>query len=124
MPLPGVPFPRDQFDLLMRWIDEGAPNGVGAVAFTTYPEGRVMATNQAEDVVAVIDIRSRLVARYVQAGLPRVVPGLQPQSPHHCRKAEFMMSKGRRGPCLCWYSPVPRPWASSISTASPHSGQT
>lgn len=81
--LTGMDIPADQFNLIMRWIDEGASNDDGAVAFSTYPEGKVLATNQAEDVVAIIDVKTQLVARYIQAGLPNVTPGLQPQSPHN-----------------------------------------
>jgi YVTN family beta-propeller protein len=83
MPLPGFDLPYDQLSTLMRWIDEGAPNDYGAIAFSTYAAGEVLATNQAEDVVSIIDIRTRLVARYVQAGLPKVSPGLAPQAPHN-----------------------------------------
>jgi YVTN family beta-propeller protein len=83
MPLTGFSIPDDQLSTLMRWIDEGAPNDVGAIAFSTFPDGEVLATNQAEDVVSIIDIRTGLVARYVQAGLPKVTPGLAPQSPHN-----------------------------------------
>jgi len=83
MPLPGLNLPSDQLTTLIRWIDQGAPNDYGAIAFATFPEGEVLATNQAEDVVAIIDIRTGLVARYVQAGLPRVTAGLAPQAPHN-----------------------------------------
>ncbi len=83
MPLPGINLPRNQLLTLMNWIDQGAPNDFGAIAFSTYPEGKVLATNQAEDVVSIIDVKTRLLARYVQAGLPRVLPGLQPAAPHN-----------------------------------------
>jgi YVTN family beta-propeller protein len=83
MPPGSFSLPDEQRDLLMRWIDGGAANDEGSVAFSSYPEGRVLATNQAEDVIAVVDIRTGRVSRYVQAGLPRVVPPLVPEAPHN-----------------------------------------
>lgn len=83
MPLEGFVIPDDQRNVIMRWIDQGAPSDFGAVAFSTFPDGSIMATNQAEDVISIIDVRTRLVARYVRAGHARVVPPLQPQAPHN-----------------------------------------
>ena len=82
MPLPGVNLPAVQLQTIMRWIDEGAQNDVGAIPFTVDPNGKVLVTNQAEDLVAVIDLSTNLVARYVQAGVPNVLVQ-PPNAPHN-----------------------------------------
>lgn len=82
MPLPGFDLPQSQVQILIRWIDEGATNDIGAVAFSTYPKGKVLATNQSEDLVSIIDINTNLVARYIQAGVPNVFTQ-PPEAPHN-----------------------------------------
>jgi YVTN family beta-propeller protein len=82
MPLAGFNLPAEQVRTLMRWIDDGAANDVGAIPFTVYPEGKVFVTNQAEDLVTVIDIATNLVARYIQAGVPNVFVQ-PPNAPHN-----------------------------------------
>jgi YVTN family beta-propeller protein len=82
MPLAGFTIPTLQRDLIMRWIDEGGQNDLGEVAFSTFPHGRILATNQAEDLVTVIDAETRLVARYLQAGVPNVFVQ-PPDAPHN-----------------------------------------
>jgi YVTN family beta-propeller protein len=82
MPQPGFNLPLSQVQTLIRWINEGATNDVGAVAFSTHPQGKVLATNQSEDLVSVIDIRTNLVARYVQAGVLNVF-AQPPEAPHN-----------------------------------------
>ncbi len=81
MPLSGFNLPTVQVQTLIRWINEGAASDVGAIPFTVYPEGKVFVTNQAEDLVTVIDIATNLVARYIQAGVPNVF--IQPPSAPH-----------------------------------------
>jgi YVTN family beta-propeller protein len=81
-PLAGFNIPSDQLQLIRRWIDEGASNDFGAVAFSVYPEGKVLVTNQAEDLVTIIDRATNLVARYNQAGVPNVFVQ-PPNSPHN-----------------------------------------
>jgi len=82
MPRPGINLPHVQIQLLKRWIDEGAQNDIGAIALSNNPEGKVLVTNQADDLVTVIDRKTNLVARYVQAGVAdvRTQP---PQAPHN-----------------------------------------
>ncbi len=82
MPLPGFQLPQDQVDILYRWVAEGCPNDEGAIAFSTFPEGRVLITNQAEDLVAVIDRASNLVGRYIRAGAENVFVA-PPEAPHN-----------------------------------------
>ncbi|TLY33584.1 MAG: YncE family protein [Ignavibacteria bacterium] len=80
-PVAGISIPPLQLGVIMRWIDEGAPDDYGAVAFTVDPQGKVLVTNQAEDLVAVIDIAANLVARYIQAGVANVF--IQPPAAPH-----------------------------------------
>ncbi len=82
MPLPGFQLPSDQVDLLYRWVAEGCASDEGAIPFTVFPEGRVLITNQAEDLVAVIDRATNLVGRYVRAGAENVFV-TPPEAPHN-----------------------------------------
>ncbi|MBI4547143.1 MAG: beta-propeller fold lactonase family protein [Ignavibacteriae bacterium] len=81
MPRPGFNLPPEQVQTLIRWINEGVPNDFGAVPFTVHLKGKVLVTNQAEDLVCVIDIATNLIARYVQAGVPNVFTQ-PPHAPH------------------------------------------
>lgn len=81
-PFAGANIPADQLRLIMRWIDEGAQDDDGNIALSTYPQGKVLITNQAEDLVTVVDVASNLVARYIQAGVANVF--IQPpHAPHN-----------------------------------------
>jgi YVTN family beta-propeller protein len=82
MPLAGFNLPREQVQTLIRWIDGGAPSELGAIAFSVYPKGKVLVTNQAEDLVTIIDVATNLVSRYIQAGVPNVFVQV-PYSPHN-----------------------------------------
>jgi len=82
MPLAGFNLPSNQLQTLMRWINEGAANDVGAIPFTVYPKGKVYITNQAEDLVTVVDIATNLVSRYIQSGVPNVFVQ-PPNAPHN-----------------------------------------
>jgi YVTN family beta-propeller protein len=84
MPLDGFDLPRSQIQVLMRWIDEGATNDFGSVAYSAYPMGKVLVTNQAEDLIAVVDIATNAIARYVTAGVPDVFVQ-PPHAPHSIR---------------------------------------
>ena len=81
-PFAGANIPADQLQLIMRWIDEGAQDDDGNIALSTYPQGKVLITNQAEDLVTVVDIASNLVARYIQAGVANVFTQ-PPHAPHN-----------------------------------------
>lgn len=82
MPLPGFQLPRAQVLALRDWIAAGCPDDRGAIPFSTWPEGRVLITNQAEDLVSVIDRRTNLVGRYVRAGAADVFAS-PPEAPHN-----------------------------------------
>lgn len=81
MPFGRDPLPREQILLIKRWIEEGAKNDDGSVALSG-DRPRAFVTNQAEDLVSVIDILTQRVARYINVGrLPdRTSP---PEAPHN-----------------------------------------
>lgn len=68
MPQGGYQLPRAQVLTLKRWIDQGAPNDRGDVAFSSTPRPRMLVVNALEDLIAVIDVRTNLVIRYVNVG--------------------------------------------------------
>lgn len=82
MPLPGFQLPRAQVELLRRWIAEGCRSDVGAVPFAAWPSGRVLITNQAEDLVAVVDRATNLTGRYIRAGAASTLVA-PPEAPHN-----------------------------------------
>ena len=84
MPLNGFNVPTNQVQLIKRWIDEGASNDEGAVAFSISSKGKLLVANQADDLVTVIDIATNMVMRCVQAG-DTVRPNQIPSAPHHVR---------------------------------------
>lgn len=84
MPLPGFDLPSAQISTLIRWIDQGAANDQGAVAYSSTPGGRVFVVNASEDLLAVIDMQKNLVIRYVNVG-SSADSSLFFGSPHHVR---------------------------------------
>ncbi|HZY10904.1 MAG TPA: beta-propeller fold lactonase family protein [Bacteroidota bacterium] len=90
MPLGRNPLQKEQVLFLKRWIDEGAKNDAGELPFTHLKNGRVFVTNQSSDLVAVIDIATNLLMRYVKIG--SLMDGAILGAPHHVRvdkKGEF-----------------------------------
>ncbi len=83
MPLGRDLLPVETIRFIARWIDEGGKNDDGALPFATHPQGMIFATNQSADLVAVIDVASNLVMRYVKVGSQ--VSGSILGSPHHVR---------------------------------------
>jgi YVTN family beta-propeller protein len=51
----------------MQWVDQGAKNDNGEVAFNTITR-KAFCTNQAADFVAVVDLDNNFVVRYVKVG--------------------------------------------------------
>ncbi len=83
MPASRNQIPRADILTLSAWIDDGARNDNGAMAFPEpRPLGKVFFTSQAVDLVGVLDIQTGLVMRYVSVGHP--LPFNQPpQAPHN-----------------------------------------
>lgn len=80
---PRIAFPQPLRDLFIRWINEGAKNDDGTVAYSTMPaSGWLYVTNQGEDLTAVIDLDKNKIARYITTGTTNFVTGVV-QSPHN-----------------------------------------
>lgn len=80
---PGFAFPAELRDLLIRWIDDGAKNDDGTVAYSTMPaRGWGYVTNQGEDLTAVIDLDKNKIARYITTGAENTATS-PPQAPHN-----------------------------------------
>lgn len=69
MPYNATPLSHDEVITLRDWIDNGAPNKDGFVKFSDNPQRhKVYITNQACQLVAVMDAESKLAMRYVEVG--------------------------------------------------------
>jgi YVTN family beta-propeller protein len=79
---PDTPLSRDEVNILMQWIDQGAMNDAGEIPFSRPKEGVVYVTCQADDEIAVVDIETNLLMRMVPVGMldNRSSP---PEAPHN-----------------------------------------
>ncbi len=69
MPNGKTPLTRDEVKLIMDWVDKGAPNEFGTVAFADNPNRKKFyVTNQGCDVVTVFDAETLLQMRVVTVG--------------------------------------------------------
>ena len=69
MPYNGTPLSHEEIITLRDWIDAGAPDKNGFVKFSDNPQRhKIYITNQACQLVAVVDAESKLVMRYIQVG--------------------------------------------------------
>lgn len=84
MPLPRPPFtngellPMNIVSLLAQWINEGAKNDNGEIAFSNATK-KVFVTNQSSDFIAVINIENNFLIRLVPVGSG----GNTPAAPHN-----------------------------------------
>lgn len=72
----------NEIDFLKRWIREGAKNSSGVVPYQ-FSIRKLYVPNQGEDVVAIIDIDSLVVARYIDVGHYPTI-----ESPHYIEANE------------------------------------
>jgi len=63
----GQPLGRNILEKILRWIDEGAKNDNGDVAFANITR-KAFITNQASDYVAVVNLDNMFLTRYVKVG--------------------------------------------------------
>jgi len=69
MPLNESPMSREDVNIIMDWIQEGAPNINGDIKWADDPNRKkVYVTNQGCDVVTVFDTETRLPIRYITVG--------------------------------------------------------
>ncbi|HZF99440.1 MAG TPA: hypothetical protein VEY71_00485 [Chitinophagales bacterium] len=81
MPVNEEPLNRDEVMLLKNWINQGAPNANGLVAFSQNPNRqKFYVSNQGCDEIAVVDAESKLIMRYIGAGSDPQI-----EAPHYLR---------------------------------------
>jgi YVTN family beta-propeller protein len=70
MPYNSTPLSSDEYFVLKDWIAKGAPDKNGFVKFSEYPGGqKLYIANRVADVVTVLDVKSNLTIRYIDAGI-------------------------------------------------------
>ena len=78
MPLYQHPLSESDVKMLIDWIDSGAPNNKGFVKFSEQPtRKKAYIVNQGCDNVAVVDVASNLIMRYISVG-----NNPNPEAPH------------------------------------------
>jgi YVTN family beta-propeller protein len=63
----GNPLPRNLVQTLMAWINQGAKNDNGQVAYSDITR-KAFVTNQAADLIAVVNLDNNFVVRMIKAG--------------------------------------------------------
>jgi len=63
----GTPLPANIIQLIIRWIDEGAKNDYGEIAFRKLSRKAFIA-NQASDFIAVVNLDNNFVTRLIKVG--------------------------------------------------------
>ncbi len=70
MPYNTAPLSSDEYFVLKDWIVKGAPDKNGFVKFSEYSGGqKLYIANRVADVVIVLDVKSNLSIRYIDAGI-------------------------------------------------------
>lgn len=72
MPNDNDGLPVEEYELLKKWIEEGAPDKHGNIAFASNPATRqkIYLTQQnCDDLIAVIDAEKKVVMRYIYGGV-------------------------------------------------------
>lgn len=81
MPINQDPLSREEVILLRDWIDAGAPDDQGNIAFSNNPQrSKYYVTNQGCDVVTVFDQATGLPMRYIEVGAEGSI-----ESPHNIK---------------------------------------
>lgn len=68
MPLSRDPLPAEQIAAIRRWVDEGAKNDDGTVALAGADRSRLFVIARASRLLAAVDCRTNLIARYIDLG--------------------------------------------------------
>ncbi len=79
---PQAPLTTQEYNILVNWIANGAPDANGNIPFASNPDTRqkIYVTQQGCDLLAVIDAQSRLIMRYIP--LSTTPDGSVAASPH------------------------------------------
>lgn len=82
MPLNESPLTKAEYDRIKKWIDVGAPDIDGNIAFGTNPETRqkIYLSQQGCDMIAVLDAMKNVVMRYIPIGMANSI-----EAPHYLR---------------------------------------
>ena len=81
MPINAPALSRNQIIEIQKWIDSGAPNRNGIVKFSDNPDRKkAYITNQGCDLIAIIDLESGLIMRYINVGTSNQI-----ESPHQVK---------------------------------------
>ncbi len=82
MPYNQKPLSRDNYLTIRAWIAQGAPDKHGIIPFASAPDTRqkIYITDQAADIVSVVDATSRVVMRNIPVGVSPAI-----ESPHCIR---------------------------------------
>jgi len=87
MPINLPPLSTNEYLQLKTWINAGAPDNQGNVAFTGDPNrNKFYVTNQGCDVVSVFDADRRVIMRMVDVGINP--DASHPEAPHNVRVSE------------------------------------
>ena len=83
MPNDDLSLPKNQIELLMKWIDAGAKNDNDEIAFSEMPlKGRAFVTSQGEDLTTIIDLDKLQIARMITTGVENTLQQ-PPEAPHN-----------------------------------------
>ena len=82
MPASRNPLPIEQVLLVKRWIDEGAQGPNSEIPLAGDDRARLFITCQSEDIVALLDVATERIARFVPVG---ILPDASspPEAPHN-----------------------------------------
>lgn len=70
MPMNQLPLSQTEVETITNWINSGAPDENGNIAFSNPSSSKIYATNQGCDNVTVFDADTKLAARYINVGNP------------------------------------------------------
>lgn len=79
---PQAPLTKDEYNILVNWITNGAPDRNGNVPFASNADSRqkIYITQQGNDLLAVIDAEKKVIMRYIPVGTSPAI-----ESPHCVR---------------------------------------
>ncbi len=66
-PITGQPLPPNLIHTIIQWVNEGAKDDDGKVAYSNIPN-KAFITNQASDLIAVVDLDNNFVVRLIPVG--------------------------------------------------------
>ncbi|HEY1032103.1 MAG TPA: hypothetical protein VGD89_10030 [Flavipsychrobacter sp.] len=82
MPLNSSPLTKEEYLLIKKWVDDGAPDRNGNIPFASNAANRqkIYITNQGCDIVGVVDAEKKVIMRYIPVGATGA-----PEVPHYLK---------------------------------------